>query len=75
MNFHLVSEQVHLLWFNYLSAILDPFALDAAMEKAMLNCDLSVCDNDSMSVIERCPNNELLELLKQRIMLGYLFTC
>ena len=57
---------MHLLWFDYLIAILDPFALDAAMEKAMLNCDLSVCDNDSMSVIERCPNNELLELLKTK---------
>ena len=52
---------MHLLWFNYLSAILEPFALDAAMEKAMLNCDLSVCDNDSMSISEGCLNNELLE--------------
>ena len=24
LNFQLVSERVHLLWFNYLSAILDP---------------------------------------------------
>ena len=32
----------------------------------MLNCGLSVCDNDSMSMIEGCPNNELLELLKTR---------
>ena len=38
--------------------ILDPFVMDAAMEKAMLNCGLNVCDNDSMSVFEGCPNNE-----------------
>ena len=25
LNFQLVSEQVHFLWFHYLSAILDPF--------------------------------------------------
>ena len=57
---------MHLLWFDYLSAILDPFVLDAAMKKVMLNCGLSVCDNDSMSMIEGCPNNELLELLKTK---------
>ena len=34
------------------------------MEKAMLNCGLNVCDNDSMSMFEDCPNNEFLELLK-----------
>ena len=34
------------------------------MEKAMLNCGLNVYDNDSMSMFEGCPNNELLELLK-----------
>ena len=38
--------------------------MEVAMGKAMLNCGLNVCDNDSMSVFERCPNNELLELLK-----------
>ena len=32
----------------------------------MLNCGLSVCDNDSMSMIEGCLNNELLELLKTK---------
>ena len=57
---------MHLLWFNYLSAILDPIAMEAAMEKAMLDCSLNVCDNDSMSVFEGCPNNELLELLKTK---------
>ena len=36
------------------------------MEKAMLNCGLNVCDNDSMCMFERCPNNELLELLKTK---------
>ena len=65
---------MQLLWFDYLSAILDPFVLVAAIENVMLNHGLSICDNDSMSMIEGCPNNELLELLKQRNMLGYLFT-
>ena len=55
-----------MLWFNYLSAILDPFVLDAVMENTMLNCSLSVCENDSMSMFEGCPNNELLELLKTK---------
>ena len=41
--------------------ILDPLAMDEAMEKAMLNCDLNVCDNDSISMFEDSPNNELLE--------------
>ena len=36
------------------------------MEKAMLNCGSNVCDNDSMSTFEDCPNNELLELLKTK---------
>ena len=44
--------------------ILDPLAIDEAMEKAMLNCDLNVCDNDSISMFEDSPNNELLEFLK-----------
>ena len=39
-----------MLWFNYLSAILDPLAMDEAMQKAMLNCGLNVCDNTSMSM-------------------------
>ena len=32
----------------------------------MLNCGLNICDNDSMSMFEGCPNNELLELLKTK---------
>ena len=36
------------------------------MEKVMLNCGRSVCDNDSISMIVGCPNNELLELLKTK---------
>ena len=55
---------MHLLLFNYLSVILDPLAMDEVMEKAMLNYGLNVCDNNSMSMFEGCPNNELLELLK-----------
>ena len=35
-------------------------------EKAMLICGLNVCDNDSMSMFEGYPNNELLELLKTK---------
>ena len=57
---------LHLLRFNYLSAILDPVAMDATMEKVMLNYGLNVCDNDSISVFEGCPINELLELLKTK---------
>ena len=52
-----------MLWFNYPSAILDPLAMDVAMEIAMLNCGLNVCDNDSISLFQGCPDNELLELL------------
>ena len=55
---------MHLLRFNYLSAILDPLAMDEAMEEALLNCGLNVCDNDTISMFEVCPNNEFLELLK-----------
>ena len=62
LNFQLVSKRVHLLWFNYLSATLDPFV----MENAMLNCSLSVCENDSISMFEGCFNNELVELLKTK---------
>ena len=40
--------------------------MDATMEKVMLNCGLNVCDNDSMSVFEGYPINELLELLKTK---------
>ena len=57
---------MHLLLFNYLSVILDPLAMDEVMEKAMLNYGLNVCDNNSMSMFEGCPNNELLELLKTK---------
>ena len=57
---------MHLLLFNDLSVILDPLAMDEVMEKAMLNYGLNVCDNNSMSMFEGCPNNELLELLKTK---------
>ena len=40
--------------------------MDTAIEKAMLNCSLSVCDNDFMSMFKGCPNNELLGLLKTK---------
>ena len=40
--------------------------MDEAMEKAMLNCGLNVCDNDFMSMFKGYLNNELLELLKTK---------
>ena len=40
--------------------------MNETMEKAMLNCGLYVFDNDSMSMFEDFPNNELLELLKTK---------
>ena len=39
---------MHLLWFNYLSAILDSIAI----EKAMLNCGLNVCDNILLELLK-----------------------
>ena len=39
--------------------ILDPLAMDEAIEKAVLNCGLNVCDNGSMSEFEGCANTEL----------------
>ena len=45
MNIQLVSEWVHLLRFDYLSAILNPLAMDEAMEKAMLNYGLECVTN------------------------------
>ena len=54
----MVSEQVHLLWFKYLSVILDPlclFAMNSALYAAMNVLDVDecnmpcVCDNVSMS--------------------------
>ena len=36
------------------------------MENSMLNCGANVCYNDSMSIFKDCPNNELLELLKNK---------
>ena len=59
MNFQLASEWVHLLWFKYLSVILDPlclFALDCALYASLYDlvddkCSMScVCENASMSV-------------------------
>ena len=59
LNFHLVSEQVHLLWFKYLSVNLDPlclFAMGYALYASLYNlvgdeCDMPrVCENASMSV-------------------------
>ena len=49
--------------------------MDEVMEKAMLNYESNVCDNDSISFFKDCPNNELLELLKTKNMQECLFTC
>ena len=58
LNFQLVSERVHLLWFKYISVILDPlclFALDCALYASLYDlvgdkCNMPrVCDNVSMS--------------------------
>ena len=40
--------------------------MNDAMKKVVLNCGLNVCDNDSMSLFEGCPNNDLLDLLKTK---------
>ena len=32
----------------------------------MLNCSLSVCENDSMHMSEECFTNDLVELLKSK---------
>ena len=54
LSFQLVSEQVHLLWFKYLSVILDPlclFAMDSALYASLYDlvgdeCNMPcVCDN------------------------------
>ena len=36
------------------------------MTKANMKCSSCVCDNDSMSILGDCPNNELLELFKSK---------
>ena len=59
MNFHLVLELVHLLWFKYLSVIIDPlclFAMDCTLYAFLYDlvddkCSMSrICENASMSV-------------------------
>ena len=59
MNFQLVSKWVHLLWFKYLSIILDPlclFVMDCALYPSLYDlvddkCSMSrVFENASMSV-------------------------
>ena len=55
-SFQLVSERIHLLWFKYLSVILDPlclFSMDNALYASMdiVDCNMPcVCENVSMSV-------------------------
>ena len=55
----MVSERVHLLWFKYLSVILDPlclFAMDCALYASLYDlvgdkCNMPrVCENASISV-------------------------
>ena len=70
LNFQLVSEWVHLLWFNYLSVILDPlclFAMDYAFYASLYDlvgdeCNMPrVCENASMSVNPHKCDNILFE--------------
>ena len=58
LNFQLVSEQIHLLWFKDLSVILDPlclFSMDSALYASLYDlvgddCNMPcVCENASMS--------------------------
>ena len=46
--------------------ILDPCVVVAVMENSMLNCNLSVCENDSMHMSKGCFTNDLVELLKTK---------
>ena len=55
LNFQLVSEWIHLIWFHYLSVILDPLCvlpwimLYASID--IVECNMPhVCENASMSV-------------------------
>ena len=66
LNFQLVSERVHLLWFYYLCVILDSCVVVDVLDNTMLNCSLSVCENDSMHMFEGCFTNDLVELLKTK---------
>ena len=55
LNFQLVSEQVHLLWFHYLSVILDPlclFTMDSALYAFMHVLDVDECN---MSCFMKMP--------------------
>ena len=69
MNIQLVSKRVHLLWFKYLSVILDPlcfFAMDNALYASLdvlnVQCNMScVCENVSMSVNPHNCNDILHE--------------
>ena len=72
MNFQLESKQVHLLWFKYLSVILDPlclFAMDSALYASIHVLDVDdcsmpcVCENASMSVYPHDCDDMLLESL------------
>ena len=68
----MISERVHLLWFKYLSVILDPlylFAMDGALYASMHVLDVDdcsmphVCENAFMSVYPHDCDDMLLESL------------
>ena len=72
MSFQLVLEWVHLLWFKYLSVILDPlclFAMDCALYDSLHDlvgdkCNMPrVCENAFMSVYPHNCDDMLLESL------------
>ena len=55
-----------MLRFYYLSVILDPCVVFVVLGYTMLNCSLSVCENDSMHMSERCLTDGIVELLKTK---------
>ena len=72
LNIQLISERVRLLWFKYLSVILDPlylFAMDGALYASMHVLDVDdcsmprVCKNASMSIYPHDCDDMLLESL------------
>ena len=46
--------------------ILDPCVVVVVLVYTMLNCSLSVCENDSMHLSERCLTDVFAELLKTK---------
>ena len=43
-----------------------PLCCGSCLENTMLNCSLSICENNSMHMSEGCFTNDLVELLKTK---------